>query len=126
MKLNLTIDLEEDKPKNNYHRKLTPCEKAQLLIDRIEDPLQDSQTEWEVIKATYKKLKALKKMNSEMKQLMAIVEDPIVKYHSMDPEDADILEADSYRKWMKDDCDPEDYSMKTHTPPIYARGKKDD
>lgn len=125
MKLNLSIDiLQEDKPKNNYHRALTPCEKAQLLIDRIEDPRQDSQTEWEVLKETYKRLQCLHKLNAEMRKLMAIVEVIIEKYAGMDPVDGDILQADSYRRWMDDDDNDE--GSKTHLPPIYARKQKDD
>lgn len=122
MKLNLTIDIAENKKEPKYTRPLTPCEKAQLIIDRIEDPLQDTQTEWEVIKETYKRLQSLKKLSPEMKKLMAIVEETVEKYSSMDPEDGDILQSDSYRRWMDDNDEPID----TLDPPIYSRGKKHD
>lgn len=127
MKIDLKICIPEpsrEADKSPYTRKLTPCEKAQLLIDRIEDPMLDSQTEWEVIKETYRRLQKLNKLSSEMKRLMAIVEETVSKYASMDSVDGDILQADSYRKWMRDDDDDEDYGMETHLPPIYARGRE--
>lgn len=118
-KMNISVSMEM--PTSTPERKLTSIEKAQKLIDKIENPDADAETEWEVLKETYKRLEALPKRCGEMKNLFDLIFPVIEKYSRMDPKDGDLLNTDTYMQWMEDH-DPDFLDQEDSLPPINPRG----
>ncbi len=97
MKLNIKIDT------SNEHVKprMTPCEKAHRLIEKVDSARDESETEWEILKETFKRVKALPNRTGEMKMLYEMLIPIIDKYADFDTKDGDIMDAIDYMSQME-------------------------
>ena len=107
MKLSLLIDL-PDSPSFQKSRRMTPCEKAQKLIDAIKSANGDAETEWEVLVETYKRLQCLPSLEGEMKKLFVMIHPVIDQFSRMDTNHGDMLQSTDYERWMSAHNDIED------------------